>query len=642
MKHAHPPLAAFVCAIGATGHRHLPPERIAGISQAVAEVLATVRRQVGEALAAAPRGLFPSDRPVVRCVSPLAEGADRIIAQQALAQGYDLQAPLPFFQEDYARDFADAASREAFEGLLKQASAVLELDGSRAPEEEPYLAVGRVVLEQSDLLLAVWDGTMAKGRGGTGQIVSVAAERGLPVLVVDPTDPTAIRFHGACECGDWREALGHCLRRLVLPPPPTPDKGPQNWKDRLKDWFTGGVSASTSPAQYFAEARPRPSVLEHFPVWFERALARTCNRRREPDAAVRAGWRGRLAALRAGLPGLCGSRTARPDGPSAAAAHGWCDALGLGRPEARAAEALVAEHYRWADVLAVQYGARYRAMGFLRHLLMAVVMVGVFFGFYVERLEALGFGVEVLAFAAILMLVRLNTRSNWHQRFLDYRSLAEQFRHLRFLFVLGCVPAFAQEGLDAACIRKSWTGWHLRNVARQAGLAWARMEPPLLEAYRSKLDADVLREQMAFYKDRRKRYAVIARRLNAFGIWCFIVGLGFIALRCLVFWWVKGDTALVLGYKGSNVRTALNVIALVIPSLASMAFAIRAQGEYVALGAQYAKARDTLADRRHALEALTGLTRNKLAKLSEKLAATMTSEVSGWHGLVKGKALRPW
>jgi len=61
--------------------------------------------------------------------------------------------------------------RDEFHNLLAKASTVFQIEGSRAREDESYERVGRMVVEQSDVLIAIWDGEPAAGRGGTTQIV---------------------------------------------------------------------------------------------------------------------------------------------------------------------------------------------------------------------------------------------------------------------------------------------------------------------------------------------------------------------------------------------------------------------------------------------------------------------------------------
>ena len=138
-------------------------------------------------------------------VSPLAEGTDRIFADQAIDLGYELLCPMPFVQEEFEKDFLppealEPDSRERFRGLLKRARegagvTTFELDGNRSAAPNAYALGGRVVLNQSDLLVVVWDG---QNRAGDGSTVDTAQEAiGLP----------------ACPCCGstrWRHGIGSC------------------------------------------------------------------------------------------------------------------------------------------------------------------------------------------------------------------------------------------------------------------------------------------------------------------------------------------------------------------------------------------------------------------------------------------------
>lgn len=168
--------------IGVTGHRE---ERLrqAGLLEAplrerIRQALLTVQAKAGEA--------------TLRVVSPLAEGADRLVAEEALKLNFELQCPLPFRREEYEKDFQTPESRERFQALLARASAVQELDGSRAARAAAYEAVGRAVLRQCDVLIAVWDGQPPRSRGGTGQIVEEALALEIPVLWIGPGTGPAV------------------------------------------------------------------------------------------------------------------------------------------------------------------------------------------------------------------------------------------------------------------------------------------------------------------------------------------------------------------------------------------------------------------------------------------------------------------
>jgi hypothetical protein len=57
---------------------------------------------------------------------------------------------------------------------------------ARESRTEAYEQAGRYVVEHSDVLVAVWDGLSASGRGGTAEIVAWARGLGKAVFRVWP------------------------------------------------------------------------------------------------------------------------------------------------------------------------------------------------------------------------------------------------------------------------------------------------------------------------------------------------------------------------------------------------------------------------------------------------------------------------
>lgn len=160
--------------IGVTGHRDLCADD-AALTDAVAEALARIdsRRRAGTS--ATPVGLA--------VVSALAEGADRIVARLAMLRGASLEVVLPMPPSDYLTDFKLVSSRDEFGALLAQATMVRELAWT-GDRDEAYERAGRVIVDRSDVVVALWDGQAARGRGGTAEIVSYAQQQGVPVLRV--------------------------------------------------------------------------------------------------------------------------------------------------------------------------------------------------------------------------------------------------------------------------------------------------------------------------------------------------------------------------------------------------------------------------------------------------------------------------
>jgi hypothetical protein len=172
-------------AIGITGHRlnKIPADAIPRIEHQLSSIFLQIdsaitgHRSAGEP---APRARD------VKLVSSLAEGSDQL-AVLAMPRSWALEAILPCARERYLNDFAPANAtggidrRPQFEAALAQAETILEL-----PNEDDlrlgYERAGEQMLQRCDLLVAVWDGRPAAGRGGTEAIVKAAIEKRIPVV----------------------------------------------------------------------------------------------------------------------------------------------------------------------------------------------------------------------------------------------------------------------------------------------------------------------------------------------------------------------------------------------------------------------------------------------------------------------------
>jgi hypothetical protein len=114
-------------------------------------------------------------------VSSLAEGSDRLVVERVLRRRRTrLIVPLPMEEEIYMRDFMLPESQRQFLGLLAQADEIVHFPPLPS-RPAAYEQAGRYMLEQSDLLIALWDGHPAQGDGGTGSVVAWARQCGMPL-----------------------------------------------------------------------------------------------------------------------------------------------------------------------------------------------------------------------------------------------------------------------------------------------------------------------------------------------------------------------------------------------------------------------------------------------------------------------------
>jgi hypothetical protein len=153
--------------IGVTGHRNILPGNRA-MARLVRNECVRLRRE------------HPKRKFVV--LSPLAEGADRLVARIAMdVLDARLVVPLPLPLDDadgYLKDFP--GSVRAFKRLLAKADDIvpgpLPSRGSKwrdysEARNRQYAWVGGYVAGRADVLFALWDGKPSRGTGGTAQVV---------------------------------------------------------------------------------------------------------------------------------------------------------------------------------------------------------------------------------------------------------------------------------------------------------------------------------------------------------------------------------------------------------------------------------------------------------------------------------------
>ncbi|MCJ7626171.1 MAG: hypothetical protein MUO76_21980 [Anaerolineaceae bacterium] len=157
-----------IVTIGITGHRHLAE---------LEKIMAGVECAVKQIIKAFPNSNF-------RVLSSLAEGADQILAKRLLLISLStLWVPLPLSKEEYFKDFNTSQSKAEFTDLLGKAERVICMPEMNK-REYAYLAAGKYVVDNCDLLMAVWDGAPAHGKGGTAEIVALAREHHLPLAYI--------------------------------------------------------------------------------------------------------------------------------------------------------------------------------------------------------------------------------------------------------------------------------------------------------------------------------------------------------------------------------------------------------------------------------------------------------------------------
>lgn len=509
-KFESPPKVRLTFRVGVVGHRpnRLRREDVPSLSARLGEVLSVVKKAVLD-FSSKHSGLFTSEAPCLRAISPLAEGTDRYFAREALKQGYELCCPFPFHKEEFENDFKPPNSLEPdinsvaqFNDIQAEASkgvglTIFELDGSRGQDPEAYAAAGRVVLNQSDLLIIVWDGGGENKRGGTYETLTEAVKFAVPVLWVDAYAPHQWQLLRA------ESDLPKCLNQRCVPKTSgalTPELN-EIIQHALRapepaDSVDGHKQKPDLRNAYFAERKRKWNLFFFWKL-----------------------FRGFFGSFRIQIPSLRLKdlqQAVDPDWPSDANNRLW-------------------PHLAWSDRLADYYADKYRSSFVLAYLLGALAVLLALFAHFSrtdEKLSIFWLVVEALILATILGLVLVGNRQRWHQRWMDYRLVAELVRQLRFLVPLGGGRPFPRlpQHLSFGNPINSWMYWHLRSIDRAIGLPSARITADYLKEFVTYIDR-IVDDQAKFHRTTAERSERIEHRLHRTGFALFLLAFIFVTFH---------------------------------------------------------------------------------------------------------------
>jgi hypothetical protein len=154
--------------VGMTGHQGLPAP-------------------TAELVKAALRDTLSAYAPNLVGVTMLGPGADQLFARLVLELGGALYVVVPAAK--YRDGFEDPDAQAGYDELYGRGSYFEALEHTESTEQA-HMDGGKVVVDRSSVLVAVWDGEPSRGFGGTADVVSYARQRGGPVEVIWPEGAT--------------------------------------------------------------------------------------------------------------------------------------------------------------------------------------------------------------------------------------------------------------------------------------------------------------------------------------------------------------------------------------------------------------------------------------------------------------------
>jgi hypothetical protein len=582
-----PPLIPFALCVGVTGHRlaALPADCVAQLPGQLRDALALLTRSAN-AVHAGAADCFAPGPPHLQFVSPLAEGADQVAAEVALELGYSLHAVLPFATADYRGDFSSEESAARFDALIEKAQSVLELPGLRSSEAEAYMMAGRATVAHCDILVAVWDGRLARGHGGTAEVVQLAIRRGTPVLHL-PVDGTPARLL----------------------------------------WSAFDPMVVTERAQATAE---RPFDEAHVEQTLTVGLLPPADPNERQFLRLYGAEQLRAVRLRVEYPlllAITGVKRFRPSSfrdsyCAAQIAEEWRDyrQSHLERHETRASLDLLEGAYSWSDRLAGHFAQTYRSGHVFNFVLGGLAVCLGLSGFMAPHASLQLALVEFVITLGIILNTKIGVRNEWHRRWLDYRQLAERLRPMRSLKLLG-LAAPDPPGSVTNPVSARWIDWYAAGIWRAMGCPGGAIgEEHAAEIARAVATFEIA-PQVGYHESSAGQIDKLDRRLERFAGWLFmatlIVSVAVIAGQAFAPPWVK------------DFGPWFTLVSAGFPALGTAVFGIRFQGDFGGSAVRSQSTANMLAQIDS--ELARGVDLPRAADLAEQAARTMLDHLDEWR-----------
>lgn len=648
----HPPRPRLTVRVGVAGHRwdKLKHKDSPAIRERLGQVFDSIEDVVDQVLSDPAAGYLDADQTpsaVLRVLSGLAEGTDRLGAQAARARqrNWLLTALLPFARDRYVLDFKmrkqlpdgtevpckegefgygepDTASVQEFEELRVAAEAeggIQVLDGA-AGKHGAYRQLAAALCLNSDVVIAIWDG-LASGPGGTGDIVRLAGEYGIPVVRVPMDGVGNPWFYDASEDDEGRSRglrpLAEHFRRLLVAPKPSEED--RKAKDNpLETYFHQPVRSASSGRIYelfFSLLAPKGSAA---------AKARPPRSSQEPpppQPQLDEQEPEHVRALR---------RRWEKDWTAQGASNTLVTAL---------TKTGIYRHYAWASHLANYNGGRYRIAFLLNYMLSWLAVAAAAAGIGLEQagrsdlLWVLAV-IEVALLSGIIGIVVYTSLNRFHSQWLDCRRLAEWIRLLPMLLPLSRTPVLGVESNPVLSSQESWVDWMFRAVVREAGVLPLDVAQQV-EGARGILAVGMLDGQITYHDRTARRNGRVDRALHRLTTVAFGVA------------WVLAiyHLALVLGAHiqvgiGKTAGEILLALTLVIPAFGGAMHGLRSQGDYEATALRSRRIKERLEELRVELNQLKSPSVSGMGEIAIKTASVMSAELSAWLVAYQSKAIQ--
>ena len=658
-----PPPPQIRLSLGVTGHRQ-GNAAFAANRAAIEATLTTIFDAIADAVAVEPPLLGPGSLAPMRLHSMLVDGLDQMASHQALARGWELVAPLPFGRalnaainsrpetvadaralitgkgkcgtatRARAKVIADLEAKACvfeladrdetiaalYVALLEEPTNVARAQAYSVQASERVALAAQVLIEQSDLIVAVWDGASTSFVGGTGHTIALALDMGAPVVWIDARAPER-----------WRILHAPESLAVILADTPVDDERDQALVQLVRDAL-----------QPTAGKKPDP---HHTPLHGLKAL--DAERWRSRSNPFWHGYR-RMEALFGAddLKGRFRNLTQTYETP---------DEIGdgSGAPVLAAAAALpgqesdyvakvgtdVLRRFAWADGISARLSDTYRGGMILSFLFSAFAIVGgiAYLPFATSHEKWMFALFELALLSGILGITFVGQKRRWHGRWFETRRVAEYFRHAPILLMLGVARPTGRWPRGA---HTSWPEWYARHGLRDIGLPPVKVTPAYLRGALETLLLGHVVRQRDYHRYKARRLAQAHHHLDKLSETLFTLAVASVSSYLLLK--VGGALHLIDKDLAAHLSYLFTFLGVLLPTFGGAIAGVRYFGDFErfsAISEVTAEKLDAVASRIELLLTApeSALDYARVSELAHTADDIVVSEIENWQAVFGGK-----
>ncbi|MEO9468993.1 hypothetical protein [Parasphingorhabdus sp.] len=659
MKVEAPPSPKVRVSVGVTGHRQSHPGYAANADR-IETVIGAIMTAIDTTAKNAPLLLGPDSLAPIRLHTLLVDGTDQVAANLANDREWEVISPLPFGENlnlainaepgnagDARALLAgrpaedDTVNRrvEAIRAISDQAH-VFELADQDTKITDLYLAMldqpdsfsraqdfahesaqraflaGRILIEQSDLLIAIWDGKSTANIGGAGHLVAAALELGSPVIWINPESPDDWKLLRVPESlanisnvdgiEDRDTGLNQIIATVICPDREEGlDQASKHqglgtllsakWHDRSAR-LTHGYRRIE--ALFDNEKKPLRSLVQHY----------------ETPTDIAQGSGAKLLAEARNL------KNADPE---------ITDKI----------ETVAMRNFGWADGISDRLSDHYRGGMIINFLLSSFAIVGgILYLPLVPAEQKWIFALfEFVLLIGIVVITFRGRKYRWHGRWFETRRVAEYFRHSPVLLMLGIARA---PGRWPCGTETSWPEWYVRQALRGIGLPRTKVTADYLRSTLCALLDHHVVPQRDYHHKKARRLKHVHHRLDRFSE--FLFGLAILSVATYLMLKGLSEVNLINADGVGKLSKTFTVLGVLFPTFGAAIAGIRYFGDFerfAAISEVTAEKLDAINDRsKLLLEAPDSeIDYSRVAALAQATDDIVVSEIENWQAVFGGK-----